>query len=143
MPTDGVVLHVVAPVAPAKPVEEMHDLDIQTMYDSLPQLALMMLKQGHADGATRFVFVIPSIVEMGAAGHAATCAGAEAVRVLALSAARQWIADGVTVNCISAPWPYAESLEDDIGPIVEFLASEAGANVSGETIRIGGPDQGL
>jgi NAD(P)-dependent dehydrogenase (short-subunit alcohol dehydrogenase family) len=140
---DGVVLHVVTPVAPAKPIEEMHDVDIASMYDSEVRVALMLLKHHRAEGATRFVFVIPSMVEMGAAGHAATCAAAEAVRVLALGAARQWMADGVTVNCLSAPWPYAESLDDDIAPIVAFLTSDAGASVSGETIRIGGPERGL
>ncbi len=143
VPADGVVLHVVAPVAPAKPIEEMHHADIASMYDDPVRAALLLLKEGRAEGATRFVFVIPSMVEMGASGHAATCAAAEAVRVLALGAARQWQADGVTVNCVSAAWPYAESLHDDIAPIVAFLTSDAGAGVSGETIRSGGPEQGL
>lgn len=75
--------------------------------------------------------------EMGASGFVATCAAAEAVRVLALSAARQWVDDGVTVNClVAAPG-------DDIAPLVAFLGSDAGASVSGETIRVGGPPVGL
>jgi hypothetical protein len=73
--------------------------------------------------------------ERGAAGYAATCAAGEAVRVLALSAARQWKEHGVTVNCIAR-----ESADDDIAALVEFLSSGA---VSGETIRVGGPPQGL
>jgi NAD(P)-dependent dehydrogenase (short-subunit alcohol dehydrogenase family) len=143
VPADHVVVHVVAPVAPAKPIEEMLDADIASMYDFPVRSALMLLQTGRAKGATRFVFVIPAIVEMGASGHAATCAAAEAVRVLALGAARQWNAEGVTVNCLSAPWPYAESLDDDIAPVVAFLASDAGASVNGETIRVGGPPVGL
>jgi NAD(P)-dependent dehydrogenase (short-subunit alcohol dehydrogenase family) len=143
VPADHVVLHVVAAVAPPKPIEELHDADIASMYDSPVRVALMALQDGRANDATRFVFVLPAMVEMGAAGYAATCAAAEAVRVLALGAARQWVDDGVTVNCLTAPWPYAESLDDDIAPVVAFLASDAGANVSGETIRVDGPPQGL
>jgi NAD(P)-dependent dehydrogenase (short-subunit alcohol dehydrogenase family) len=135
-----VVVHVVAPVAPAKAIEDMHDADIASMYDSVVRVALMVLQDGRKKGETRFVFVIPAMHEMGAAGHAATCAAAEGVRVLALSAARQWASDGVTVNCLSAPWPYAESLEDDIAPLVELCAS---GHVNGETLRVGGPPQGL
>ena len=143
MPEPGVVLHVVSPVAASKSVEDLDDADIGALYDDQARAALTAMKQGRADGATRFVFVIPSIVEMGAAGYAATCAAAEAVRVLALGAARQWKPDGVTVNCVAAPFPYAESLHDDIAPLLEFLASAAGAEVSGTTIPVGGPEQGL
>src|SRR5205085_1837193 len=103
---------------------------------------LQVLRDGRAAGVTRFVFVVPSIVEMGAAGFGPTCAAAEAVRVLALGAARQWKADGVTVNCLAVPLPY-EAHADEMAPIVDFLASDGGAGVSGVTIAVGGPELGL
>lgn len=143
VPADDVVVHVVASVAPPMPIEQMGAADIETMYDSPVRVALTKLKEGRLAGATRFVFVIPSVVDVGASGHGATCAAAEAVRVLALGAARQWKADGVTVNCIAAPWPYAPTLDHDIAPLVAFLAGDAGADVSGTTIRVGGPELGL
>ncbi|MEY2398450.1 MAG: Enoyl-(Acyl carrier protein) reductase, partial [Actinomycetota bacterium] len=100
------------------------------------------LQEGRASGVTRFVFVLPSIVHSGAAGFAATCAASEAVRVLALAAARQWKPDGVTVNCLSVALPYTDH-RDEIAPVVAFLASDAGAGVSGVTIPVGGPELGL
>jgi NAD(P)-dependent dehydrogenase (short-subunit alcohol dehydrogenase family) len=137
------VVHVVAPVAPARPIEDLISADITSLYDGEVRMALLLLQQGRADGATRFVFVLPSVAERGAAGYAATCAAAEAVRVLALGAARQWNGEGVTVNCVAAPWPYAETLDDDIAPLVEFLSSDAAGRVTGETLRVGGPAFGL
>lgn len=133
-----VVVHVVARDAQVKSIEDLGDADIASLYDDPVRAALDVLQRGRADGATGFVFVIPSIAERGASGYAASCAAAEAVRVLALSAARQWKGDGVTVNCLSAPWPYAESLADDIAPLLELSGA-----VSGETMRVGGPPSGL
>jgi NAD(P)-dependent dehydrogenase (short-subunit alcohol dehydrogenase family) len=129
------VVHVVAPVAAATSIEDLTDADIESLYDAEVRAALAALQDGRANGVTRFVFVLPSIHEVGARGYAATCAAAEAVRVLALSAARQWKDEGVSVNCVSV-----ESPDDDITSIVEFLSSGA---VSGETLRAGGPPRGL
>jgi NAD(P)-dependent dehydrogenase (short-subunit alcohol dehydrogenase family) len=143
VPPDHVVVHVVAAGAPALAVDDMSDADIESLYDAVVRDALSVLQVGRVQRVTRFVFVIPSIAERGAGGYAATCAAAEAVRVLALGAARQWTGDGVTVNCLAAPWPYAASLDDDIAPLVAFLASDAAALVTGETIRVGGPVSGL
>lgn len=129
------MVHVVAPVAAAKPIEELTDAEVDARYDAPVRAALSALQGGRAAGVKRFVFVLPSISERGASGHAATCAAAEAVRVLALSAARQWADDGVTVNCV-----LVDSPDDDVTPLVEFFARGA---VSGETLRVGGPPRGL
>jgi hypothetical protein len=75
------------------------------------------------------------MAERGAAGFTVTCAAIEGVRVLALSAARQWADDGVTVNCL-----LVDSPDDDIAPFVDFLSS---GPLNGETIRVGGPPQGV
>ena len=135
VPADHVVVHVVAADAAARPIEDLDDGDIELLYDGVVRGALSALQTGRAAGATRFVFVIPSLADRGASGYAASCAAAEAVRVLALGAARQWQDEGVTVNCISVDSP-----DDDIAPIVQFLSSGA---VTGETIRVGGPPQGV
>jgi NAD(P)-dependent dehydrogenase (short-subunit alcohol dehydrogenase family) len=135
VPADHVVVHVVAAAAAAKPIEELSDADIESQYDSVVRAALSALQTGRAAGATRFVFVLPSLAERGAGGYATTCAAAEAVRVLALGAARQWNDEGVTVNCISR-----DSADDDIAPLVEFLSS---GTANGETLRVGGPAHGL
>jgi NAD(P)-dependent dehydrogenase (short-subunit alcohol dehydrogenase family) len=129
------VVHVVAGAATAAPIEDLSDADIEAQYDGIVRAALSALQAGRAEGATRFVFVIPSIAERGASGFATTCAAAEAVRVLALSAARQWNDEGVTVNCLRVA-----SEDDDIAPLVEFLSS---GSVNGETFRAGGPPRGL
>ena len=135
MPADHVVVHVVAADAPASPVEDLTDDDIEALYDGVVRAALRVLQEGRARGVTRFVFVIPSIAERGASEHAATCAATEAVRVLALGAARQWNDAGVTVNCL-----LVDSPNDDVVPLVEFLA---GSSVNGATIRVGGPPMGV
>jgi NAD(P)-dependent dehydrogenase (short-subunit alcohol dehydrogenase family) len=130
-----VVVHVVAGETPAKPIEQLDDADIASLYDEPVRAALDELQRGRASGETRFVLVIPAMHETGAGGHAATCAAAEGVRVLALSAARQWQAEGVTVNCIAVDSP-----DQDIAPLVELCAS---GHVNGETLRVGGPPRGL
>jgi NAD(P)-dependent dehydrogenase (short-subunit alcohol dehydrogenase family) len=140
VPDAHVSVHYVKGPAQGTPVEALHDRDIRELYDDEASAALAVLQEGREMGVTRFVFVIPSVAQVGAARYAATCAAAEAVRVLALSAARQWRDEGVTVNCIAASFPYAP---EDLAPLVEFLASEAGACVSGETICVGGPEFGL
>ena len=98
------------PEAPA-PIEDWSDADIAANYDDPARAALDALQEGKAAGATRFVFVLPP--ETGAA--------TEAVRLLALSAARQWADEDVTVNCIVG----------DNADAIAFLASGA---VTGKTL---------
>ena len=135
VPADDVVVHVVAPAPSPMPIEDLSEGDIEALYDGVVRGALSALQTGRADGVTRFVFVLPSMAERGAAGFTAACAAIEGVRVLALSAARQWADEGVTVNCL-----LVDSPDDDVAPLVEFLSS---GEVNGETIRVGGPPQGV
>ena len=135
MPADHVVVHVVTADAPAMAIEALSNADIESLYDAPVRDALRVLQEGRARGVTRFVFVIPSLAERGAAQHAATCAAAEAVRVLALGAARQWNGSGVTVNCL-----LVDSANDDVAPLVDLLA---GSTMNGQTIRVGGPPMGV
>jgi 3-oxoacyl-[acyl-carrier protein] reductase len=50
----------------------------------------------------RVVVVVPTIGMAGAPGLAASAAAAEAQRVLVKAAARQWGADGITINVVAA-----------------------------------------
>jgi NAD(P)-dependent dehydrogenase (short-subunit alcohol dehydrogenase family) len=137
------VVHSGHALVPPMAIEDMHDMDIATIYDGAVRVALMALQSGRAAGATRFVLIIPSMAETGAAGFAALCAATEAVRLLALGAARQWREDGVTVNCLATAFPFEPEHVSDLAPAVVFLASEVGAGVSGVTIPVGGPAVGL
>jgi 3-oxoacyl-[acyl-carrier protein] reductase len=106
----------------------------------------------------RVVVVVPTFSMSGAPGFAAGAAAAEGQRLLAKSAARQWGADGITVNCVavapeqiigeragSATMALADpalggagDAEADIGPVVVFLASDAAHFVTGATISADG-----
>ena len=120
------------------------------------QAALFVLQAGYAQMSGRggrFVFVTPTIAMSGAEQLVPYTAAAEGQRLLAKSAARQWGADGITVNCL-APAPelvpvgvasMAVSLappalgrpgdaETDLGPVAVYLLSEAGAFVTGVTL---------
>lgn len=99
----------------------------------------------------RVVFLTPTLAMSGAAGLAPVAAAVEGQRLLAKSAARQWGADGITVNCV-APSPELLGLpagemalsapalgrvgdpEADLGPIVAFLCSAGSHFLTGATL---------
>ena len=56
---------------------------------------------------------------------------------MAISAARQWADDDVTVNCISLPSAIETSI-DDLAAITVFLAGPAPLTVTGTTVAVGG-----
>jgi 3-oxoacyl-[acyl-carrier protein] reductase len=99
------------------------------------------------------VFVTPSASLMGASELAPATAAAEGIRGLMKSAARQWGADRVTVNCVAVPVallaPGAEvelgagalnppGDADAVAAAVDYLASEHGRSVTGATIPVDG-----
>jgi 3-oxoacyl-[acyl-carrier protein] reductase len=108
----------------------------------------------HRQGKRRIVVVTPTTGMSGADRYAATAATAEAVRVLVKSAARQWGADGITVNAVAvAPRlfgvdesvagavslaPPALADGGDPAAVIEFLMSPAAAGVTGTTITADG-----
>jgi NAD(P)-dependent dehydrogenase (short-subunit alcohol dehydrogenase family) len=86
------------------------------------------------------VFVVPSVGLAGAAGYAMLAAVAEGVRVLATSCARQWAADGTTVNTIAAPahlWTDAETDLDDLVPLVAALGGDDLRGLTAATLVAG------
>lgn len=99
----------------------------------------------------RMVFVTPTLSMSGAEELVPLAAAVEGQRLLAKSAARQWGADGITVNCV-APSPALVGVEAgemalsapalgragdptaDLAPIVAFLCSTASHFLTGSTL---------
>jgi NAD(P)-dependent dehydrogenase (short-subunit alcohol dehydrogenase family) len=104
------------------------------------------------DRGGRIVAVIPTLSLYGAAGLAPLSAAAEGQRLLVKSAARQWGAHGITVNCVAvAPDLVVEQMSSkpvtlalpalggpgtaaDVASLVVFLASDESRFVTGQTI---------
>ena len=102
------VVHIydAAAALPARPVTDLDAADwdcaceapirgfISTLRAARP---LLTATKGH------LVVVTPAVSLEGAAGLVALTTGAEAVRILAKSAARRWGPDGIRVNVVAAP----------------------------------------
>ena len=87
-------------VARSGPFVELADGDLEEAWEVPLRWTVNALQQAFRAGATRIVLVVPAIAISGGRDHAAAAAAAEAVRATAKSAARQWGADGVTVNTV-------------------------------------------
>jgi 3-oxoacyl-[acyl-carrier protein] reductase len=123
----------------------------QTMRDTIAVLQVGYRAMRERGGA--FVVITPVIGMSGAAELGPYSAAVEGVRLLAKSAARQWGADGVRVNCL-APAPEhvpigvgsgvlalsppalggPGDVEADLGPIVAWLLSDDAHFVTGITL---------
>jgi 3-oxoacyl-[acyl-carrier protein] reductase len=138
------------------PFHEVDDARWDAVWEQTMRDAIAVLQAGYRAMRERggaFVMITPVIGMSGAAELGPYSAAVEGVRLLAKSAARQWGADGIRVNCL-APAPEhvpigvgsgvlalsppalggAGDVETDLGPIVAWLLSDDAHFVTGATL---------
>lgn len=116
-------------------------------------------------GRGRIVTMGSNAALLGAVGYAPYASSKEAIRALTRSAAREWGRFGITVNCLcpvsaghrvppsgedpvrakmfaetyaNQPIPRDGDAVDDIGPVVQFLISDASRYMTGQTLMADG-----
>ena len=154
---DGVVHAAMPAIAYERvPFHEVDDERWDAVWEQTLREAIAVLQAGyramHERGGA-FVVITPVVGMSGAAELGPYSAAVEGVRLLAKSAARQWGADRIRVNCL-APAPEhlpigVESgalalsppalggpgdVEADLGPIVAWLLSDDAHFVTGVTL---------
>jgi NAD(P)-dependent dehydrogenase (short-subunit alcohol dehydrogenase family) len=150
------------------PLAEITDEQMDDVYTSGVKAALWGMQAVYphmrAAGWGRIVNVGSGAGVIGFPGFGAYAAAKEAIRALTRTAAREWAADGIVVNCYCpaayeirdnrATNPYLVGAderfltqhptgrigdaEDDIGPVVRFLCSDACRYLTGETLMVDG-----
>ena len=83
------------------PVEDLDDATIDAVFEQPMRKVIAGLQRAHAAGAKRIVVIVPTIGMSGGDQHAVHAALAEAARITVKSAARQWGAEGITVNAVA------------------------------------------
>lgn len=137
---------------------DLTDADFDAAWEQPMRQTIVAFQTAHRSGHTRLIAVVPTIGMSGAPQLAHAAATAEAIRVMVKSAARQWGADGVTVNCIAiapelfgidadavgavsiAPPALASrgSVLDDIVPLIRLTTSTDAHHITGATITADG-----
>jgi 3-oxoacyl-[acyl-carrier protein] reductase len=154
-PADALVHAAVVPAAlEPRPLVDVDDGRFEEIWEGTMRTSLALLQAVHGV-VTRVVFLTPTLSMSGAELLTPYAAAVEGQRLLAKSAARQWGADGITVNCV-APAPELVGAQvggmalsapalggagdpaADLAPIVAFLCSEASHFVTGTTITADG-----
>jgi NAD(P)-dependent dehydrogenase (short-subunit alcohol dehydrogenase family) len=163
---DGLVNNAVSYRGP-EPLAEVSDESMDGVYLSGVKAALWGMQAVYphmaAAGWGRIVNVGSSAGIVGLPGFGAYAAAKEAIRGLTRTAAREWAADGIIVNCY-CPASYEEptgevspylaaadarfrhqhpsgrigDAELDIGPVVRFLCSDSCRYLTGETLMVDG-----
>jgi len=150
---------------PMAPLAEVDEDDVEVFHRSgvLGTLWAMQAVYPHmrAQGWGRIVNFASSMGITGGAGFGAYNASKEAIRALTRTAAREWGADGITVNAVApaaathkgeaatrsegyrrfveqCPMGRQGDPEFDIGPIVWFLCSDACRYLTGHTFMADG-----
>jgi NAD(P)-dependent dehydrogenase (short-subunit alcohol dehydrogenase family) len=142
----------------AMPLVDVDDDRWWAVWEGTMRTSLWLCQAMHphlAGNDGRVVFLTPTLSMSGAPGLAALATAVEGQRLLAKSAARQWGADGITVNCV-APSPELLGLaagemalsapalgragdpEGDLGPIVAFLCAAGSHFLTGATLSADG-----
>jgi NAD(P)-dependent dehydrogenase (short-subunit alcohol dehydrogenase family) len=130
---------------------EFHAAWQQTMDDAVA--FCVGARQRFAGRGGRIVLTTPTIALAGGDHHAHWAAAAEGVHLLAKSAARQWGAEGITVNALgvgpaevladpaaAGPVSIATPALDHSDPVAvcAFLCSPAAAHLTGQTLIVDG-----
>ena len=150
---------------PLAPVAEVSAEDFDVFYDSGVKGTLWAMQAVYphmkAQGWGRIVNFASSMGITGGSGFAAYNASKEAIRAITRTAAREWGADGITVNAIApaaathhgeagkqsegyrifienCPMKRQGDPELDIGPIAWFLCSDACRYLTGHTFMADG-----
>ena len=131
----------VAAIEP-RPLLSLDDDAVAATWEGAMRAALDALQAAYRDGAKRIVLVLPTIGLSGAEGMALEAAVSEGLRALAKSAAKQWGADGVTVNCVlvrvlaagqlSLAPPALDHL--DVDAVVSLLIDDRARSITASTI---------
>jgi NAD(P)-dependent dehydrogenase (short-subunit alcohol dehydrogenase family) len=156
-PVDVVVHGAMAPTAYERcAFEDVTDERWDTVWEQTMLATIAVLQSGFTQmrgRGGRIVLVTSTVSMSGAEQLVPYTAAVEGQRLLAKSAARQWGAEGVTVNCVAAApehVPIGVASTDvslapaalggpgdpvaDLGPVVVFLASDASHFVTGITL---------
>lgn len=138
------------------PVAELSGAQLQRNLDMGPFAYLRLMQAFHpylkASGAGRVINFGSAAGVLGMEGYAPYAMAKEAVRALTRVAAREWAADGITVNTLmpiantfgsdAPPLPNAlnrnGSPEHDIAPVALFLASEDSRFITGSSLSADG-----
>jgi NAD(P)-dependent dehydrogenase (short-subunit alcohol dehydrogenase family) len=150
---------------PLAPVASVTEDDIDVFYRSGVKGTLWAMQSVHphmqAQGWGRIVNFASSMGITGGRGFGAYNASKEAIRALTRTAAREWAADGIVVNCIApaaadhhgeagkqsegyrifienCPMGRQGDPELDIGPLAWFLCSDACRYLTGHTFMADG-----
>jgi 3-oxoacyl-[acyl-carrier protein] reductase len=144
----------------AQPLVETEPADWDRRGEALIRDAIVTFQAaytGFAGGPGRIVLVTPTVGFTGAAGFVPYTTAIEGVRAMAKSAARQWGAQGVTVNTVMvAPELVAPALassttfnappvigrlpdaRDDVAEAIGLFAGRTASGVTGSTIVVDG-----